>query len=271
MKTDIFPLNYFKSIWTPKKTFKGRHQLKGFQIILIMLFLNGLMMIPVSLTYANMDSYPIEGNFPNAFGLIDEKAVAELEKTEFSNGQASFDSSFYLEKEQGVIGGNLSEAEMQEAMESRNAILFSNDLFMIIEEGTASEVHYTKDFNLGAAGDTTAMKDALSQQWFIQNQGFLVSSLIFLVFCLILVSIIFIVSGSSLFMYLTKKSNYSSIKTIKESFNFIVNALGLPTVVAAIVGLLHFDVVVMLTIQSFGLIFMLLAVFYQTRFNDENI
>ncbi len=55
----------------------------------------------------------------------------------------------------------------------------------------------------------------------------------------------------------------------KESVNFISNCMGLPTLIALIIGLIQFDIVVMLMIQSVGLVVMLLLAFYQTRYNDE--
>ncbi|RDW16963.1 DUF1189 domain-containing protein [Oceanobacillus arenosus] len=270
MKTDIFPLNYFKTIWTPLKVFRGRQQLNWLQILVIFLFLNALIMIPVSLSFAKMDAFPIEGSFPNAFALIDESAVTAMKEAEFTNGRVDLPSSFLFTSDNGVIGGALSKKEADELIKEENAIIFLADK-LIIKEGDnpISEVKYTKDFTLDNVTSTAELKTAISQQWFIQNKGFIVGSLILAVFSLSLASIVFIVLGSSIFIYFTRKGQFSSIKTFKESVNLIVNAMGLASVISMVIGLIRYDMITMLMIQSFGAVLMILAVFYKTRFNDD--
>ncbi|RDW15612.1 DUF1189 domain-containing protein [Oceanobacillus chungangensis] len=270
MKTDTFPLNYFKTIWTPIKVFKGRHQLNWLQIIIIILFLNALIMIPVSLSFAKMDSFPIEGTFPNAFSLIDESVVTAMKEAEFSNGEMELHSSFLYKSDKGGIGGSLSKEEADELIKEENAILFLANRLLIKEgKNPVSEVKYTKDFSVKNITTVNELKTAISQQWFIQNKSFVVGSLILAVFSLSLASIVFIVLGSSIFIYFTRKGQFSSIKTFKESVNLIVNAMGLATLMSMVIGVIRYDMITILLIQSFGTVLMILAVFYKTRFSDE--
>lgn len=270
MKTDAFPLNYFKSIWSPTKSFKNRHQLNWFQIFIVLLFVNSLLMIPVSLNYMEMDTYPVEGTLPNSFGLIDETDVLNLQEGTYENGTLDLPSSFVRTSDKGTVAGLLSDTEMEQALDAENALVFQKDA-VIIKEGdqTVSTVPYTKDFDLSKVTNVNDAKESLSRQWFIKNRGYVVATLMFLVFSITFVSTIFLTFGSAVFLYLTKKSDYSSIKTYKESVNFISNCMGLPTLIALIIGLIQFDIVVMLMIQSVGLVVMLLLAFYQTRYNDE--
>ena len=270
MKTDVFPLNYFKSIWSPTKSFKNRHQLNWFHILIVLLFVNSLLMIPVSLNYMEMDTYPVEGTLPNSFGLIDESDVLSLQEGTYENGTLDLPSSFVRTSDKGTVAGLLSDAEMEQALDAENALIFQKDS-VIIKEGdqTVSTVPYTKDFDLSKVVNVNDVKDSLSRQWFIKNRGYVVATLLFLVFSLTFVSTIFLTFGSAVFLYLTKKSDYSSIKTYKESVNFISNCMGLPTLIALVIGLIQFDIVVMLMIQSVGLVVMLLLAFYRTRYNDE--
>lgn len=128
---------------------------------------------------------------------------------------------------------------------------------------------YTNDFAIEEITTVQMLKDELSRQWFIQNRGFIVGSLLLSLFNLLLVSIVVISLGSSIFVYLTKKGQISTIRTYKESVNLIVNTLGMPTVVALILGLIQFNIITMIMIQTFGFIMMLLFVFMKTRFSDE--
>lgn len=272
MKTDIFPLNYFKSIFRPTDMFTGRHQLNWLQIILVFFFLNGLILIPVSLEFAKMDTYEIDETYPNAFALIDDATVTSLEDATFSQGEMEHAPIFFQEKETGVIGGNLSEEKREQALEMENAVLFQKEGITIKEAGQPiSNIKYTRDFDLSGVTNEKELQAAISNQWFTQNKAIVVGGLIFAVFNIAFASLLFFVIGASFFIYLTKRGQSSSIRTYKESVNLIVNTLGLATLIAMITGLLGFDVAVIMMTQSTALIFILLAVFYYTHFSDEYV
>ncbi|WP_339213757.1 DUF1189 family protein [Ornithinibacillus sp. FSL M8-0202] len=270
MKKDIFPINYFKSIISPKRVFTGRKQLNWFQIIIVLLFLNGLMMIPLSINIAKMDSYPVEETYPNAFSLLNEAVIGELQDAAYAQGQLTLPTSFLVENEHGIVGGNISTSDEEHALKAENALIFQEEEFIIKDqENPVTAVMYTNDFAIEEITTVQMLKDELSRQWFIQNRGFIVGSLLLSLFNLLLVSIVVISLGSSIFVYLTKKGQISTIRTYKESVNLIVNTLGMPTVVALILGLIQFNIITMIMIQTFGFIMMLLFVFMKTRFSDE--
>lgn len=270
MKTDKFPLTYFKNIWTPKRSFKGRHQLNWFQLIVVLLFLTSLLMVPVALNYAKMESYPIDESYPETFDLIDESVVAALQKTTIVNGMLQPQTEVNIETKNGNISIGSSEEQVKQKLEEKNALVFAKNEFYLKNEGVPiSKVQYTKDVDLSNIQTIKEAKAELSRQWFIQNRGYVVGSLMLLVFSILFISTLFIVFGSAFFLYLTRKSSFSSIQTYKESLNVIENAMGLSTLVALVSAFIQFDIVVMLTIQSLGLVLMILMVFYQTKFNDK--
>ena len=270
MKSDVFPLNYFKSIWSPKQIFKNRHQLNWFQIFVVLLFVNSLLMIPVALNYVKMDTFPVEDTLPGSFGLIDEAVVLKLQAGNYENGTLKLPESFVLSTENGMVSGLLTESETDEALSADNALLFQETEFVIKEGDQSLEtIPYTKDFDLSKVTTVAELKEALSRQWFIKNKAYTVATLMSLVFSITLVSTLFLTFGSAIFLYLTKKSKFSSINSYKESVNLLTNCIGLPSFVALLLGLIQFDIIIMLMIQSVGLVMMLLVVFYKTRFNDK--
>lgn len=270
MKSDVFPLNYFKNIWSPKQIFKNRHQLNWFQIFVVLLFVNSLLMIPVALNYVKMDTFPVEDTFPGSFGLLDKAVVLKLQAGNYENGTLELPESFVLSTENGTVSGLLTESEIDEALAAENALVFQENEF-VIKEGSQSveTIPYTKDFDLSKVTKVAELKEALSRQWFIKNKAYTVATLMSLVFSITLVSTLFLTFGSAIFLYLTKKSKFSSIDTYKESVNLLTNCIGLPSLIALLIGLIQFDIIIMLMIQSVGLVIMLLFVFYQTRFNDK--
>ncbi|WP_036689360.1 DUF1189 family protein [Paucisalibacillus globulus] len=270
MKKDTFPMNYFKSVMTPIRVFNGRKQLNWFQIIILLLFLNGLMMIPLSINIAKMDSYPVEETYPGAFELLDESVIDALEDAEYSQGKLTLPNNFYFEMENGIVGGNVSELEKENAKNAENTLLFQeNELIIKESSNPITTVAYTNDFSIEEITTVEELKTELSRQWFIQNKSFIVGSLLISLSTLLLVSIVVISLGSSLFVLLTKKGQISTIQTYKESVNLVVNSLGIPTLVAMLIGLIQFNIITMIMIQTFGFIIMLLIVFMKTRFSDD--
>ena len=270
MKTDVFPLTYFKNIWTPRMIFKKRHELNWFQLILVLFFLTSILMVPVSLNFLKMETYPIEESYPETLALIDESVVAAFQAAISEDGALVTDPGSQVVKEKGVMSITNSDSVIKENLKAENALIFSdNDLYLKNKGVPVSNVRYTKDFNPSQLNSVKDMKEAVSRQWFFQNRLYVIGSLLLLVFSILFVSTILIVLGSAVFLYLTKKNSFSSIKTYKESVNLILNALGIPTLLALISSFIQFDIVVMLTIQSIGLALMILMVFYITRFNDK--
>lgn len=269
MKTDVFPLTYFKKIWTPRRIFDNRHQLNWFQLLFVLFFLTSILMVPVSLNFLKMDTYPIEESYPDAFELIDESVVIAFKEVANEKGEWITEPGLNLVKDNGVVSVTESDSNIEENLKAENALVFSENEFYLKNKGVPiSTVRYTKDFNPNQINSVEDMKETISRQWFFQNRIYVIGSLLLLVFSILFVSTLVIVLGSAVFLYLTKKNSFSSIKTYKESVNLILNALGIPSLLALLSSFIQFDIVVMLTIQSVGLALMVLLVFYATRFND---
>ena len=59
---------------------------------------------------------------------------------------------------------------------------------------------------------------------------------------------------------MTRKSQLSSIHTFKESANLMLNVMGIGSMAAAVVGFIHFDFILMLSVQTTITVLLLLWV-----------
>ncbi|EAC9669803.1 DUF1189 domain-containing protein, partial [Listeria monocytogenes] len=75
-----------------------------------------------------------------------------------------------------------------------------------------------------------------------------------------------LVIGAAFFLWVTKKSRLSTIGSFKESTNVILNALGVGSLVAMLAGFIGADIILMIGIQSLGMLLMLFLTFLKTRF-----
>lgn len=270
MKTDVFPLSYFKHLWTPKQILKQDRTFNWFQIALVVLFLNALMILPVSLHYAKMDNYPIKNTFPNAFDLIDASVVSELSETTFQSGRMEEDSVFKIESEKGVVIGGITSNEAEEILRTEdNAVLFLENGFILKEaDRPASSVPYTKNISFAQANTVTEVRSVLSQQWFIKNQTFVVAAFSFIIYVLLLTELILLVFGSAFFGFLTLKHKQATKISYKSAVSTVLYAAGVPTLAAMLIGLFEFNIILMITIQSVGMIGYIWVMYYQSRMEE---
>src|SRR5690625_4860093 len=133
MKEEIFPINYFKSVWSPIRAFKNRHQLNWIQLIIVLLFLNGLMTVPVTMNYTQIEAVSIENFYPNAIKIIDDQTISELRGVHYKNGEMLFDQPFITENNHGIIAGGLSLEQKEELLKEESYILFERNQLTIKE------------------------------------------------------------------------------------------------------------------------------------------
>lgn len=269
LKTDTFPLNYFKTIWSPKRIIEKRQPLSWFQLLFLLLFLNALMIVPVSLNYTKMNSYSLENTFPNTFQLLDQSVVNEMTEASIENGEMTIDE-FTVNSEKGVVMAGISSQRAEQILgKEGNAVLFLKDQLIIKEANqSASYIPYTKDFTLEGMDSTNQLKEAVSQQWFIKNQSFLIAVLSFILFVLVLAELVFLIFGAAFFLYIASKNKPLLKSSYKESVSVVLHATGVPTILAMLIGLIDFNIITMVTVQSIGMIGFIWVIYYHNRISE---
>ncbi|MEC6748327.1 DUF1189 family protein [Marinilactibacillus sp. XAAS-LB27] len=266
MRTDSFPLNYFTNIFTPKRAFFNRHAIGWPTIVIVLIFLNALITIPVSLNFAQTDTIGVEQFYPEAFNLIDGEAAEGLSKIPVEEGRLLVEQSTLQTKTDGLV---LIDQSDNPLIDSDVAVAFGPTEFTIREHAQPElKVRYTKDFSVESAS-VEEVKTELNRQWRVNNRVYIVAALTFLISFMTFTMLVVLTLGSALFLYFTKKSHLTSITTYKESVAIILYGLGLPTILALLYGLIQFDIIWMMTIQTTGLLIMLVLIYFKTQFNDK--
>lgn len=263
-----FPFNYFANIGSPKRVFQGRRALSKFQIVIIFVLITALGLIPVTLNMARSTHFQLGEIMPGMFRQLDQETLSAIQQVPFTEGHLA-SGSRQLINSNGTVGFNLSEQEMTQIKSGIN--FGERSMFLKDEAGYEFQVNYTKDFSPGAFTTVGELKKGISAQWLTQNKAFVAFTMMLMSGSLILVSNLILIMGGAFFVWMTRKHHLSSITTYQESLNLVLNGLGLSTLLGMVVGLISFDMTLVLSIQSFGLVLMLLGVFVTTRFNDQYI
>lgn len=266
MKKAPFPFSYFVNTITPSRVFYGRKALSKIQILVVFIFLTGIMLIPVTINTARSTTFQLPEIMPKMFQQLDTETLAAFKKVDFNEGRLKTESSGWVNQKE-TVGFLLTDAEFETL---KSGINFGETSMELKDQsGYNFEVQYTKDFNPSQFTTVTELKQGISGQWLIQNRAFVAFTFIAMSGSLILVSHVILVFGGAFFVWLTRKNHFSSINSYQESLNLILNGLGLSSFFGMVFGLIQFDMSLVLSIQSFGLVLMLLGVFVTTRFNDE--
>jgi maltodextrin utilization protein YvdJ len=243
-------------------------------MLLVILFLNGLMTIPVTLNYANMTEFPVSDYYPNAMALVDDQVATAMTQVTFENGEMLFSQAQPLvsESPEGTVAFGIENDQVNTLTdEGQTALIFQENQFILAEDGApTATVLYTRDFDLSGL-DQAGIQEALSQQWLDQNRILVVLIFSTVISIIFLAMNLFLVAIAALMFYMTKGSPVTSIETYKESINLILNALSVPTFLAMVYGLYNFDVSLMASLQMIGLVTMLLLVMWKTRFRDGTL
>ncbi|WP_071130255.1 hypothetical protein [Enterococcus timonensis] len=269
-----FPLNYFSACFPPKTIFAKRGQLNWLQNVVILIFLAAVMVIPVTHFYTNtMKQFPMTNFLPEATTFLNDSAAEKVSTLTINdNEMLESDSVVFNQDDNGAIGTNLDQEVMENAP---STVSFNTDDWQITS--SSGEIIYTMkympDFAKSVSEVQTAddLKNFLEAQFYQSNRPTLILSNSWglgLVMFLMTSAIVF---GGGFFLWLTRKSKLSDIHSYKESVNLMLNIFGLPTLVAAIISLFSFDFSWLIGVQTFGGVFMLLAVWAQTKFKDKKV
>ena len=272
MQNKSFPINYFNSVLTPVKNFIGRKQLSWPKLLFVILFLNGIMMIPIVINFTQTEAIQLKSTFPAIYDLIDEDVVDSLNQTTSEKGQVTFTEPFILEKEAGIVLGGVDEQEIEEALEMTNALVFAEDRFYLKEgDLPVSEITYTADVQLNGWQTVDDLQAEINRQWFQYNRVFIVATYSFMITGMLLMMNLLLIFGAAFFIRLAGRSAMIEINTYKESVNLILNAMGIPVLLAFLLGLVMPDISMIMSVQTFGLVVMLVLIYFRTQFSEDYV
>lgn len=262
MKNDNskFPFNYFLSTITPIRAFANRNNLKWYQIIIIIIFLNSLISIPMTLHYATENVVNIENLYPEVFELVNEETAAIINQSETENIVVNDDSVVVINPSQNY----------ENYTEGFNTYLVVSDDEFIFTESGQPEISIFTDHFFENTGEVNAdiIVHEINRFWENQNRVFIVLFFSILISLATLAMLVSLIAGSAFFMSLTKKSKVTDINSFKESLIIVLNSLGIPTLVAMLIGFIDYNIITMMTIQMLGLVIMILTIYYKTQFKS---
>ncbi|CYW31172.1 hypothetical protein J8K62_02020 [Streptococcus suis] len=256
-----YPFSYFSSIFSPRNMFANRRLINLWQRLFTTLFLVALLLIPSSLQTVNLETYPLENFVEGIYSPLTDQVVGDLRQhAVIENNHLTYTGN--TNWEQVTFGDTVSSS-------SDFTYQFANQS-LTIRKGSdiLSELTY-EGLNTDDFASKEALTAAISKKWYQANRAAVGLSITLISTFILTTNLLFILLGASFFLFLTKKSRFFHFETFAECYNFALNCLGLPTLIACLIGLFGQPVTTLLTIQNILFVLCLLWVFFKTKFRDE--
>lgn len=256
-----YPFSYFSSIFSARKMFDNRRLLTLWQRLFTTVFLVALLVLPTSLQTLSLESYPLDNFVEGVYAPLTDQVVEDLQQhSQLENNQLTYTGQGI--SDQITFGNQVSQS-------SDFSYQFGQDMLTIRKgSDTLAELGYT-----GMTADDFSSKEkltkAISKNWYQANKALIGLGISLVSSFILAANLLFILLGASLFLYLTKKSRFFHFETFKECYNFALNCLGVPSLIACLIGIFGQPVTTVLTVQNILFVLVLIWVFFKTKFRDE--
>lgn len=266
-----FPFSYFSHIFSPRKIFDYRKFYKWWQVVIILVFLNSLILMPVSLHYASLKSYDMERIVSKGLNSVTDETYHALQAGHISENQFT-GKSMTAEGTDAVISVLPTKAEQKKlATSGKYALILTEEKWVFTyPNGKSLEALISGRQDLSALKTKKAVRDFVNQQWFVSHRADVFLFLILVYIALLYVGSVLLLAAGSITLYLTRKAGIFDLKTVKECFGLLLNCMGIPSLISLIVtclGLVE-NPILLMNIQIFGSILVMMLVLYRTGFKD---
>lgn len=264
--TDKFPFSYFTAWVKPREMFIKRKKLTWGQMVLTLLFSFALILLTVPAYYAHQSQVNLGMFMPKVNKMLKNQDLqTTIHQTPYHNGTFDFRNEKVIENNSnGVIGVNLPSKTVKKA---QNGIFLSRQEILLKEDGTTSTVRFMKDIN----PSTGNFYSKISQTWFrINRMGVTFSTMYMLGSIILFTNLIFLFIGA-FFLWMTRKSSFTTITTFKESCAIFDYVIGPSCFIAAIFGFFKFDISMIMMVETIVAVVYLLMIYGQTHFSDDYV
>lgn len=262
-------MDFFWGMCLPKRMFASRKLFGWGKLVIIFVFLTACLMIPVSLNFAKQDSFDLESLMPNMMNQVSDGFVDELTANyTLRNGTLSGQDNMDVATKTGVAMVNLDGTTLPDV--KNMVVLGKSSMELRDSSGYAFTVKYTDDATLTDVSSMADMQAFISGQWYVQNKAFVFLTMVAMLGSVLFASSLMLALFAALFIWFTKRNQMSEIASYKEALSLTLLALGLPTIFAAVIGTIYFDITVMMAVQSLGMVLLIAFTFIKTRFRQTD-
>ncbi|MDA7026827.1 DUF1189 family protein [Bacillus sp. CLL-7-23] len=276
MTNESLIIRYVKAMVSPSRIYQYRHTFSWLHITFLFVFLTACLMVPFSISMMKIDHFQMKFLLPATIEKIDQEFAEQLRVYQLQKGKLTGGSGFYQTEKGTMLAIDMSQKFKTTGENGRikvngydQTIIFQKDHFIMSDQnGTGFSIGYGKKDIEMKDMNASKLKAFIAERWLAQYKPLIMM----LTLSLILVSQLFLTGCLTGGIWITKKSKMSGIKSLREAAAIAVGVSTIPIFAAVVSGLIHFDLITMLLIQSFGIILMIsftFRYFFTTRKSSQ--
>lgn len=275
IKDKGFPINYLVSMSNLQRIFDYRANFQWWKLAFLFLFINGCLMMPLSLHLSTVTQAPLSLIAPtvnttiNGSTRLSAGTIKQGELTGAANVKRSVKNLLIAtDPEDGL---KISGGRYHQSVEGyKNALIFQRHRLVLADQnGFGFAIAYPKNKSFSLTNPSGGAKALVSELWMNQYKPIYVAFASLLSFAVLFVSNIILMSAMTLILWLTKFSRISDIGSLREAAAIIIMSAGWPSIAALCLSLFSFDYGSLMMIQSIGLVLIISLVFWKTHFQEN--
>ena len=222
-------------------------------------------MVPIAIQNSSQESYPLETFIDDVYTPLTDKVIKELsENAQIVDGKLIYTGT--TRQQPSILLGPSQSKELPKNLQ----LHFDKEELVISKESKElTRIRY-QAISTESFQSKEKLTQAISKDWYQQNRVYISLFLVLGASFLFGLNFFIVSLGASLLLYITKRSRLFSFKTFKECYHFILNCLGLPTLIATVLGLFGQTMTTLITVQNILFVLYLVTIFYKTHFRDAD-
>ena len=264
----MFPIHYVKDMFSPANIFYHRHLMTWWKSILVMVVWSIIMTWPFARSFEPVEDGTVNNAFEELQTIIPEETVSELSNFTYDNG------AFQSDQSDIVIDGVQLQVVIFPSADNLDSYLKGTDKLLLILPDqfvyqTDQDTRYTanlpldlNDYMTDNATFIESLRVSYQTEVNTQSKQILVMTRQLTIFILGLGGLTIIVSR----LNILQKNKFHDLFSFQYCLGMVATAMGLPAIIAIIVGFYTTSVSVMIPILWVGTIVMLCLSYRQTKF-----
>jgi len=274
-KAKGFPINYIVSMSSLRRIFDDRKRFRWWQLIFLFLFINGCLMMPISVHLSSATQAPLSLIAPRIDQSI--KRAVDLDGTikagtliHATETKRNFDRQTIVATDPENMFKVSGNPYHQTINGYKNALIFQkNRLILTDQNGYGFVISYPKHKTFSLADDRDNVKGLAAELWMDQFKPIYVAVVSLISFAALLISNLILMSVIAVILWITKYTKISDIQSLRESCTIVMTAAGWPSLAALFLSLFSFDYGLLMMVQTVGLVLVLSLVFWRTHFQND--
>lgn len=264
----MFPIHYIRDMFQPSNIFYNRHLMTWWKSALVMVVWTILMTIPFYVDFSPVEDGHVNQKFEELTTILPDETVDRIKDFNYDNGAFQSDLSDQVIEGEDMIVVILPSADNLDGYLKSNQkllMLLPDQYVYQVDSDTRFTANLPLDLNDKLSNNETfieSLRVSYQTEMNTQSRQIMMMTRQLTIFILGLGGLLLIASR----LNLLQKHHFHDLFSFQYCIGMVATAMGVPAIIAILIGFVFTSVAVMLPVLWIGTILMLYISYRQTKF-----